>query len=47
MTLHKFFKLNMGVGDIFERRGKGSELVELVGLKKATSMIVFVSEVCS
>jgi hypothetical protein len=33
MTLHKFFKLNMGVGDIFERRGKGSELVELVGLK--------------
>jgi hypothetical protein len=32
-TLHNFFKVNIGVEIFFERRKKGREMWEFVGLK--------------
>jgi hypothetical protein len=40
------FKLNMGVEIFLKGGGKGREMGELVSFKKATSMIVLVSDVC-
>jgi hypothetical protein len=36
MTLHNFFKLNMGVEISLKSRGRIGKIEELVGLKKAT-----------
>jgi hypothetical protein len=46
MTLHNFFKLNMGVEIFLKEGGRVGKMGELVDLMKATSMIVFVSDVC-
>jgi hypothetical protein len=43
MTLQNFFKMNMG--SEISLKGVG-EMGELFGLKKATPMIVLVSDVC-
>jgi hypothetical protein len=45
MILHNYFQLNMGV-EVFLKWGRVGKVGELVGLKKATPMIVLVSNVC-
>ena len=45
MTRYNFFKLNMGI-EIFLRGYRVGKMGELVGLKKATPMIVVASDIC-
>jgi hypothetical protein len=44
-TLHNFFKLNVGIEKCLKGERRVEKMGELVGLKKATQMIV-VSDVC-
>jgi hypothetical protein len=45
-TLLNFFKLNMGFEIFWRGRGRVGKIWDLVGLQKATPMIVLVSDVC-